>query len=70
MKYLLIEVGLHCNALHCIMSNFIDQLVLQTDQEMGKSDQLVGDTLSGQGGGELWHYLNWDWDWGSIALLD
>lgn len=51
MKYLLIEVGLHCNALHCIMSNFIDQLVLQTDQEMGKSDQLVGDTLSGQGGG-------------------
>ena len=53
MKYLLIEVGLHCNALHCIMSNFIDQLVLQTDQEMGKSDQLVGDTLSGQGGGNF-----------------
>ena len=35
------------------MSNFIDQLVLLTDQEMGKSDQLVGDTLSGQGGGTL-----------------
>ena len=32
------------------MSNFIDQLVLLTDQEMGKSDQLVGDTLSGGGG--------------------
>ena len=32
------------------MNNLIDQLVLLTDQEMGKSDQLVGYTLSGQGG--------------------
>ena len=31
------------------MSNFIDQLVLLADQEMGESDQLVGDTLSGGG---------------------